>query len=407
MTTSSTTRWTLLEDISRRFPDFGESHLELGRMYESFNRIDDLAELVDRLTGAEAPPEAGFLSAWLAQRQGRFDDAAAFAAAIPESINPMRRFHLVGSIEERRGNAAAAFASFERMNSEAVIEVPPETGDSYRETIERRLKAWTPDWAARWTVSAAPSDGPRDPIFLIGFPRSGTTLLDTMLMGIPALSVMEERPMIALTARKLDQSELPQLKAAELGKLREEYFAIARKHGWDDTKWLVDKQPLNMTHAPLIHRLFPQAKFILAERHPYDVVFSCFMANFQLNFAMRSFTDLEEAARTYDAVFTAWETSTTLLNIPFRTVRYERLVVNPGAELRPLIDWLGLDWSDELVDHTGTAQARGRVRTASYSQIGEPLYMRARYRWKRYAEQLAPMFPILKPWVERLGYETE
>ena len=396
-----------LEEVSRRFPEFGESQLELGRIYESYNRIDDLAELVARLAGPDTPPEAAFLDAWLAQRQGRFDDAARFAATIPESISPMRRFHLVGSIEERRGNAAAAFAAFDRMNRETLITAPATSRESYRTSIERKLAVWTPEWAARWTDHPPASHAHRDPIFLVGFPRSGTTLLDTMLMGLPALSVLEERPMVALAAHRQAQADIPTLSPEAIAKLREGYFAIARNYGWDDSKWLVDKQPLNMAHVPLIHRMFPEARFILAERHPYDVVLSCFMANFQLNFAMRSFTDLEEAARTYDAVFTAWDRSTRLLKIPFQTVRYERLVVDPTTELRPLVDWLGLDWTDDLVDHTDIAQSRGRVRTASYSQIGEPLYTRARYRWKGYAEQLAPVIPILEPWAKRLGYETE
>ena len=396
----------LLEDVSRKFPEFGESQLELGRLYESFNRIDDLTALVEQFAHADAPPETGLLSAWLAQRTGRFEDAARLAAGIPETIHPMRRLHLIGSIEERRGNADAAFAAFEDMNRAALADAPPARAGSYRESILRRLPDWTEAWAARWTPGPSPDDAARDPIFLVGFPRSGTTLLDTMLMGIRDLSVLEERPMVATLARVLGDRDLAGLSDDAILALRKDYFKLARDHGWDDTKWLVDKQPLNMVHAPLIHRLFPAASFILAERHPYDVVLSCFMANFRLNFAMRSFTGLEEAARTYDAVFTAWETAVTLLKIPFRTVRYERLVVDPGGELRPLVEGLGLDWSDDLADHTGTARTRGRVRTASYAQIGEPLYTRARYRWKRYALQLAPIIPILQPWAEGLGYEV-
>lgn len=396
----------LLETISRRFPEFGESQLELGRMYESYNRIDDLAALVASFQGSNPPPEVGFLHAWLAQRQGSFDDAAALAAAIPESIHPMRRFHLIGSIEERRGNAATAFAAFERMNRETLVAPSPPAKESYRQSIERKLTHWTPEWATRWEARPAMDDSRRDPIFLVGFPRSGTTLLDTMLMGIPSVSVLEERPMVAFTAQSLDDADLPALAPETIADVRAEYFAIARKYGWDETRWLVDKQPLNMVHAPLIHRLFPAARFILAKRHPYDVVLSCFMANFQVNFAMRSFTSLEEAAWTYDAVFRAWTTATTLLNISFSTVEYEKLVVDPGGELAPLINRLGLPWNDRVLDHTHTAKDRGRVRTASYSQIGEPLYDRARYRWKRYAEQLAPVIPILEPWATRFGYET-
>lgn len=396
----------LLEDICRRFPAFGESQLELGRMYESFNRIDDLAALVAGL-GDDAPPEAGFLRAWLALRLGKFDEAAAAAQAIRETIDPMRRWHLVGSIEERRGNAAAAFAAFARMNAGTIAAVVPADADTYRESVARRTAAWTQGWAARWRRPALPADAMRDPIFLVGFPRSGTTLLDTMLMGMPGLSVLEERPMIAQLARRVSQEDLPELPVEDIVRLRREYRAIAADHGADGAAWLVDKQPLNMTHVPLIHRLFPAARLILAERHPYDVVLSCFMANFQPNFAMRSFLDLEEAARTYDAVFTAWERAITLLALPYRAVRYERLVADPAGELAPLAEWLGIAWSDALADHTGTARARGRVRTASYAQIGEPLYTRARDRWRRYAEQLAPVLPILEPWARRLGYETE
>lgn len=398
----------LLEAVAAEFPDFGEAQLELGRLYESFNRIDDLRRLVAAYAGAEAPPEAGFLEAWLALREGRFDDAAGFAAAIPETIDPMRRSHLIGSIEERRGNAAAAFDAYSRMNRATRL-APTGLAHSYRESVAARAAHWTPEWARSWPseTGRAAADGLRDPIFLVGFPRSGTTLLDTMLMGIADLTVLEERPMIAQLARRVGQDMLPGLDAGAVDELRARYRQIAAQHGAREGAWLVDKQPLNMTHAPLIRRLFPDARFVLAERHPYDVVLSCFMANFQPNFAMRSFTDLEEAARTYDAVFTAWETATTLLEIPFRTVRYERLVVDPTAELRPLVEWLGLAWDDRLADHTETAQSRGRVRTASYSQIGEPLYTRALYRWRRYADQLAPVIPILEPWARRLGYETE
>lgn len=397
----------LLEDVVRRFPAFGESHIELGRLYESLNRVDDLAALVRQLDDIDAPAEAGFLSAWLAQREGRFDDAARLAEAIPETVHPMRRFHLIGSIEERRGHSEAAFAAFERMNREALADAPPPPAVSYRQSIVREMAGWTQAWAAGWSASPARQEEARDPIFLVGFPRSGTTLLDTMLMGLSEVSVLEERPMLATLGHRLGNRDLASLTAEDVIALRKDYFTLARQHGWDDARWLVDKHPLNMARVPLIHRLFPNARFILAERHPYDVVLSCFMANFQLNFAMRSFTTLEEAALTYDAVFSAWETARGLFAVDCKTVRYESLVVDPMSQLRPVVDWLGLEWNDGLLDHTQSAKRRGRVRTASYSQIGEPLYDRARYRWRRYADQLAPVAAVLDPWVDKLEYGRE
>ena len=169
---------------------------------------------------------------------------------------------------------------------------------------------------------------------------------------------------------------------------------------------MVDKHPLHMARMPIVHRLFPDAKIILVERHPCDAVLSCFMANFNLNHAMRSFTDLEEAARTYDAVFDAWTAAETMLPLSVHRVRYERMVENLEAEMRALLAFLGRDWDPVVLDNQASAASRGHVRTASYSQVGEPIYKRAAGRWERYREQLAPVLPILVPWVERMGYRA-
>jgi hypothetical protein len=160
-----------------------------------------------------------------------------------------------------------------------------------------------------------------------------------------------------------------------------------------------------MARMPMIHRLFPDARVVLVERHPCDAVLSCFMANFQPNAAMRSFTDLEEAARTYNAVFDAWTRAEALLPIRVHRIRYERMVEDLAGEMQPLLEFLGLPWDEKVLDNQGAAAGRGHVRTASYSQIHEPIYKRAAGRWERYRDQLAPVLPILAPWAERLGYE--
>lgn len=393
-----------LRDAVSLAPTFTDAHIELGVIFENLNMIEDLSALIESIDLSTAPPEAAFLQAWKARREGRFDDAAALAARVPESINPMRRFHLVGGIADRRGQYDEAFAAFTRMNREAVAAAPPAEGPTYREQVEADLARWTDQWATGWT-DVIPDDGQRDPVFLVGFPRSGTTLLDTMLMGQPELSVLEERPMMARVMRLFADQDLPDLDSARIAELRSAYFGFAREFGWDDTRWLVDKHPLNMERVPTIRRLFPAAKIILAERHPCDVVLSCFMANFQLNLAMRSFTTLEEAALTYDAVFRAWERGTGLFPVDVHHLRYERLVDDARGEFAPLVRWLGLELDDRALDHTRTAKERGRVRTASYSQIGETLYTRARGRWHNYEQHLAPVLPILLPWAQRMGYE--
>ncbi|UYV17171.1 tetratricopeptide repeat-containing sulfotransferase family protein [Porphyrobacter sp. ULC335] len=396
----------VLEAATQRWPEFGESHLELGRLYEATNRTEALAAFLAALDPAACPPEVAFLHAWLAQREGRFEDAARYAEAIPATIHPIRREALIGNIAERLGDAPRAFAAFARMNAAAIAEAPPRRGPSFRAEVEADCARWTTEWAARWAPPLTPDPARRDPVFLVGFPRSGTTLLDTMLMGLPDLAVLEEQPMVAEVLRMIGKVDLADLTSDQCGQLREAYFASAMQHGWDGTRWLVDKHPLNMARAPVIHRLFPNARFILAERHPADVVLSCFMANFTLNHAMRSFTDLEEAALTYDAVFRAWHRGGEIFPLAAHTVRYERLVEDPAGELQPLVAWLGLEWNDRLLAHEETARTRSRVRTASYAQIGEKLYTRASGRWQRYSDQLAPVMPILAPWAERMGYDS-
>lgn len=160
-----------------------------------------------------------------------------------------------------------------------------------------------------------------------------------------------------------------------------------------------------MARAPLLHRLFPDAKVILVERHPCDVVLSCFMANFQLNPAMRSFVDLEEAARTYDAVFDLWTRATDLLPINVHRVRYERMVEDLETEMRALLSFLGRQWDPAVLDNQASAARREHIRTASYAQVVEPIYKRSSGRWQRYREHLKPVLPILSRWAERMEYE--
>lgn len=147
---------TVLEAAVQRWPDFGESHIELGRLYEATNRTEALAAFLATLDPAACPPEIAFLHAWLAQREGRFEDAARHAEAIPETIHPMRRAALIGTIAERLGDAQGAFAAFAAMNDAAMDEAPPRSGPTYRETLEADIARWNAPWAARWLRRSRP-----------------------------------------------------------------------------------------------------------------------------------------------------------------------------------------------------------------------------------------------------------
>lgn len=368
-------------------PGFIPAYVELGLLLETQNRLHDLALLIE---AAPAEPEIGFLKAWLLRRQGRFAEALPLAEAAPATIEPARRAQLLGEIYDRLDEPGRAFAAFTEMNRAAEAAALPADRSSYRREV---------------AASAAPIGGvaadvkePPSPAFILGFPRSGTTLLDTLLLNLPALHVLEELPV-------LDTVEREARAAADSNALRARYFEVLAEIAPPRPgQIVVDKFPLHMARAPLIHRLFPDARIVFVERHPCDAVLSCFMANFQLNHAMRAFTDIEEAARLYDAVLTAWTRARTMLPLDVHTIRYERMVEDLEGEMRPLLAFLGLDWDAKVLDNEAAAGTRPYIRTASYAQVAEPIYRRAAGRWERYRDQLAPVLPILAPWAERLGY---
>ena len=380
-------------------PNFGEAHVELGLLYEHTNRLEALAALI-----AKAGPEPGnqgleFLTAWNLRRQDRFAEARILAAGISDVINPVRVAQLRAEIADRLGEPDEAFRQFTLMNQASAAASRPLSDQSYRAMITAQTSAMSSP-----PGPPLPQAGPA-PIFVVGFPRSGTTLLDTLLSALPELQVFEEMPLLAQV-----EAEFPGLAAstdtAIIAAARTRYYALAESfEGPAAGRRIVDKHPLHMTKLPLIDRLFPAAQVVLVERHPCDAVLSCYMANFLLNTAMRSFTELEEAARTYDAVFTNWSRAQVLLPTAVHTVRYERMVANLEGELRPLLAFLGLEWRDEVLDNQASAARRGTVRTASYAQIGQPLYQRASGRWQRYRTQMEPVLPILEPWIRKLGYE--
>lgn len=399
---SALVRYDDAEHLYRRAPSHEASWLERAQMLERGNRMERLPALVTEAAanGLVLP----YLNALVLDREGRAGEALEAALAIPADQVPARRAELIGRLADKAGDADTAFAAYAEMNRLARIANPGAASQAaaYRAHVAALGEMLSGDYALRWRP-VPPGKRP-PPVFLVGFPRSGTTLLDTLLMGHPALNVMEEVPLLERAATALgDFARLPQLEEAETERLRDLYFDAL---GPVDGRIVIDKLPLNLLGAPLIHRLFPDAKFIFAARHPCDVVLSCFMQPFDLNPAMANFLDLTDAARLYALALNFWERARATLPLAVHTLRYEDLVGDKEGEMRRLIAFLGLAWDDRVLDNQTTAIERGPIKTPSYAQVAQPIYKRARGRWERYRAQLAPVLPILAPWAEKLGYST-
>jgi tetratricopeptide (TPR) repeat protein len=385
-----------------------EAFVALANLLEHTNQTDAFAPLIAQ--AEEAGLEDGslnFIRALSLRRDKKFEEGLAALALVPDDVEPARQSQLLGQFNDRLGRADIAFPAFARMNELQKPDPsdPVSRAEEYRAQLTRHRSIVNQDWYCGWTPPA-PSPSRPTPAFLVGFPRSGTTLLDTMLMGHSRVAVLEERPPLSRVEQEIGEFErMASLSAPDIEDLRTLYFSEAAKYA--DLKpdtLLIDKFPLHLNKVPIIHRLFPDAQFILALRHPCDVLLSCFMSNFRLNNAMANFLNLETAAWVYDQTFSYWHQCNEIMPIKTHTVMYERMIADSEAELRPLFDALGLDWRADVLDHRKTAAGRGVISTASYSQVHEPLYDRANGRWTRYREHLAPILPVLKPWVERFGY---
>jgi hypothetical protein len=249
------------------------------------------------------------------------------------------------------------------------------------------------------------------PTFLIGFPRSGTTLLDTILRTHSNIDVVEEQPMI----KKMNESigldstismiENMDNKAAEIASGF--YLEELKKHIEVGKKPIViDKLPLNILKLPLINQVFPNAKFILALRHPLDCVLSCWMQNFELNPAMAIMVDLERIADFYCIAMKILKSSQERYSLDIHRIRYEELVLDFEGNVSNLLNFLGLKWEKELINYQKTALARDIIYTPSYSQVVKPMYNTASFRWKYYEEYLEPFKSRLAPWIQEYGYSS-
>ena len=281
--------------------------------------------------------------------------------------------------------------------------------DSFMSDLRHRFEFFRGDPMGR--LPASPPETRVSPVFLVGFPRSGTTLMDTMLGAHPDIDVLEEEPMLETTIHELRHMTgnypegLLALTPEQIITLRELYWREAEALLTDaPQKLLLDKNPFNSAHAGIIKLLFPGARFIFALRHPCDVALSCFMQGFGNNPALENFRDLPSTAATYSGVMDLWTLHRQQLELDVYTLRYESLVDDKRTEMERLLGFLGLAWEDSMLDHTGQAKKRGRIYTPSYHQVIKPVYRDSLGRWQRYREYFGPALEMLGPYVETFGY---
>ena len=249
-------------------------------------------------------------------------------------------------------------------------------------------------------------------VFLVGFPRSGTTLLEQVLAAHPDIEALEERD--TLIDATNDAIDTPQgldrfaaLGEAELERYRALYWRRAEEAGATlKHPVFVDKMPLNSVLLCLIAKLFPSAKILFAVRDPRDVVFSCFRRRFAMSAAMFELTTLEGAARFYDAVMALAEIYRRQLPLDILDLRHEDMLNDFDTETTRVCSFLNIGWREEMRGFATQMRIR-EIDTPSAAQVARGLSKDGAGQWRRYREQLAPVMPILAPWVAHFGYSQD
>lgn len=245
-------------------------------------------------------------------------------------------------------------------------------------------------------------------VFLLGFPRSGTTLLEQVLEQHPDIDTMAEKecfegvgPLMGDRQRFEAFCRMPD---EALDPYRGAYWRRVSEEGFDPAgRVFVDKHPFHSFKLPLIARLFPDARLIFARRDPRDTVLSCFRHRFQMSAPMYQMLSLQGAAELFVGAMRFAEASERVFGYETIPCTLEAIVADFDGETRRLCAALGLEWTEELRNFAAGIGRRD-VLTPSGPQLARGLNAEGIGRWRDYSDQLAPTLPLLSPWVERFGY---
>lgn len=397
-------------------PEQPEAWANLAKLRERLNQLQLASEAVQRsLEIAPSNPIARMTAAQIDGRLGHHESAVERLKTLLSerslgSTNEIIAHSRLGDSLDALGRHREAFGHYReanRLQAEAwQASQQPEHGP-YSLVAVRCMRRVLEEMAG--AVPEPAGHGTPGPFFLMGFPRSGTTLLDRMLSAHPNVCSIEEQETLVDSHRDFVLAADGVNRLLSLTDERRRSYLEAYRRRVSDAAGpgapvTLDKLPLHTIFLPLISRLFPEARVIFMVRDPRDVCLSCFVQRFEINAAMAHFLDLETTAQYYAAVMELGLDSLERLPIRAIVVRYEQLVANPEPILRELIDFLGLPWDPAVLAYRSRVTG-SHIDTPSYRQVSQPLYSSSIGRWRRYAGELEPIKQALAPLLSRLGYD--
>lgn len=395
---------------------FIESHYNLMELYEKGNQNDKLESIVNNFEKLfKANSITSLYRGHILYKKDLFLEAikSLESFSIDNNINlEVDRINLLGKSYDKIGNINDAFLSFEKANLlNTNLKIEGINKNNFLNEIKIRINYFK----NIKIVEKLPkqSQNYQDPVFMIGFPRSGTTLLDTILRSHPMIEVIEEKSSVKKIVNSLNKltnnifEGFNNIKDVNIKEIRKNYFEdlLSYIDHHDKDFIYIDKLPLNIVYIAEILKIFPHAKFIISLRHPCDCILSCYMQNFKLNDSMSNFLNLKDTAVTYDLIMNLLKIYKSKFNFNFYEIKYENLISKFDNEIKNLLGFLELPWNDSVLEYQKTASERERIFTPSYDQVIKPLYLKSAGRWKKYENKLSNVYPILEPWIKEFKYE--
>ena len=397
-------------------PRYLPSYNNIMDLYDKSNQNDKLCDLIDAAEKIFKNDQViKSFKAKLFYKKKEYKEVVNLLKKVeflPDQIvQKQASYEILAKSYDKLGDYENAFKLFQILNNIMDQSKDPIVDKKiYLNTTKDRLNFFNNPKISNWAPPEVLDDN-KDPYFLIGFPRSGTTLLDTILRSHPSIEVLEEIPIInrfideLYINKNFTLENLENTDANLIKEMRDYYFNQIKSYKKNiDKRITIDKMPLNILHVGEIHRFFPNAKFILALRHPYDCVLSCFMQNFMLNHAMANFLNLDDSAKLYDLTMSLWKKYTRIFKIDYHIIRYEDVISNFEKTINGVLSFLDVTWSDNVTEFYKTAEKRGIINTPSYNQVSQPIYANSMYRWKNYEKEFVNSKKLLDTWVEEFNY---
>ncbi|HEV2816415.1 MAG TPA: sulfotransferase [Allosphingosinicella sp.] len=314
---------------------------------------------------------------------------------------------LLGDALDAEGRFGEAFAAWRAGNALRAEQAADHAGRTLGLVRELTGALAGRRVAATWGRGGG---GPaRRHVFLVGFPRSGATLVEQVLAAHPEVTILAERECLVDAARAwlADAADIAQFCAApdeDLDAHRDAYWRRVAAAGAEPAgRVFVDKHGFNIFKLPLIARLFPEARVLVARRDPRDTVLSCFATRFAMSEPAHQLLTLEGAAELYAATMELAEATERAFGLFVQPCRLEAMIADFDAETKAICTALGIEWLPELRDFHRQVAARG-VATPGAARLTGGLSAAGIGRWRDYEGEMAPVLPALQPWIERFGY---